>query len=207
MSECGNLYVLSAPSGTGKTTLVKALTSAMPSVTVSVSHTTRLPRPGETDGVNYYFTDENKFRSMIEQNEFLEHATVFGHLYGTSHIWVETALNRGMDVILEIDWQGCQQIQRLFPNSTSIFILPPSLSVLSQRLTQRNPEKPDVIQKRLADTREAVSHISDYDYLVINDDFQAAVNDLTIIIHAGRLKQPLQTKKFARLLAELQNKN
>lgn len=203
MSECGNLYVLSAPSGTGKTTLVKALTSSMPSVTVSISHTTRLPRPGETDGINYHFIDENKFRSMIEQNEFLEHATVFGHLYGTSHTWVETALNRGLDVILEIDWQGCQQIQRLFPASTSIFILPPSLSVLSQRLTQRNPEKPDVIQKRLADTREAVSHISDYDYLVINDDFQAAVNDLTIIIHAGRLKQPLQAKKFAGLLTAL----
>lgn len=201
--EFGNLYVIAAPSGTGKTTLVKALLESTPSMTVSISHTTRPRRPLETHGVNYYFIEDSEFHQMIDRFDFLEHATVFNHLYGTSRQWVEQTLARGLDVILEIDWQGAQQIQQLVPECISIFILPPSLNELSQRLLTRNQDKPEIIKQRLADVREATTHIHDFDYVVVNDNFDVALNDLTTIVKAGRLLQKRQTRRFASLLKEL----
>ncbi|MEO8402521.1 MAG: guanylate kinase [Gammaproteobacteria bacterium] len=203
MSPSGNLYVVSAPSGTGKTTLVKTLIDTLPSITVSVSHTTRPKRPAEEHGINYYFIDQTEFDRMIQHDDFLEHATVFNNSYGTSRTWVEEMLRKGIDVILEIDWQGGQQIQHLFSQCISIFILPPSLAALSERLKLRNQDKSDVIKKRLADAQETVSHVAEYDYIIVNDDFDTALNDLKTIILAGRLVESRQTKKLASLIREL----
>lgn len=203
MHEVGNLYVIAAPSGTGKTSLVKALVGNIPGITVSISHTTRPQRASETHGVNYYFIDETEFKLMIQRGDFLEHAIVFDHLYGTSKHWVEETLQKGIDVILEIDWQGAQQIQHLFPDCISIFILPPSLQTLAERLLHRNQDSSGVIQQRLADVREATSHIPEFDYIVMNDDFEKATQDLATIIRAGRLTQKRQSEKYAKLLAEL----
>ncbi len=204
MSELGNLYVISAPSGTGKTTLVKTLVDSIPNITVSISHTTRPKRPAEVHGVNYYFITESELNQMVKHDDFLEHATVFNYNYGTSRAWVEETLSRGIDVILEIDWQGAQQIQRLIPSCISIFILPPSLEALAQRLTQRNQDDVTVISKRLSDAQETISHVSEYDYVVLNDDFDTALNDLKTIVLAGRLAQHRQMKKLAPLLKELE---
>ena len=203
MSEPGNLYVISAPSGTGKTTLVKALVDCTPGITVSISHTTRDKRPGEMHGINYYFTNKEEFDHMVEHDDFLEHATVFGNCYGTSRKWVKDTLARGMDVILEIDWQGAEQIHRLFANSTSIFILPPSVTDLYQRLIKRNQDHHEIIKQRINDVRESTRHIHEYNYIVINDDFSAALNDLKMIVQVGRLAQARQKVKFANLLEEL----
>lgn len=203
MSATGNLYVIAAPSGTGKTTLVKTLTDSMSNIMASISHTTRPKRPAEIQGVNYYFIDEAQFQEMIGHNDFLEHATVFNYHYGTSRSWVEKTLESGIDVILEIDWQGCQQIQKLFPECISIFILPPSLDDLSIRLKNRNQDKPEIIKQRLADVRETVSHIYEYDYIVVNADFDVAVNDLKTIVKAQRLSQPKQSKVYGALIEEL----
>lgn len=206
MSESGSLYVISAPSGTGKTTLVKTLVDSLPNITVSISHSTRAKRPAETHGVNYYFIEEPEFRRMIQQNDFLEYATVFNHMYGTSRAWVEQTLQQGIDVILEIDWQGAKQIQELIPSCISIFILPPSLEALSERLRLRNQDNPDIIRKRLADAQETISHVYAYDYVVLNDDFDIALNDLKTIVLAGRLAKERQVKKLAGLLDELEAK-
>ena len=200
MSDSGNLYVISAPSGTGKTSLVKALVESVSGIMVSVSHTTRPKRPGEQHGLNYYFIDQAEFDRMVEQNEFLEHATVFGNSYGTSRRWVEETMARGQDVILEIDWQGGQQIHTLSPNSVSIFILPPSVGDLYERLIKRNQDNHDIIKQRIADVRESTRHIGEYSYIVINDDFSAALSDLTIIVYAGRLLQRRQIVKFSELV-------
>jgi guanylate kinase len=203
LTETGNLYTVAAPSGTGKTTLVKALVAALPNITVSISHTTRAKRPAEQHGVNYYFIEEPEFRQMIADGDFLEYATVFNNLYGTSKRWVEDTLARGQDVILEIDWQGCQQIKDLFPQSIGIFILPPSMEALAQRLVDRNQDKSEIIQQRLADVREAVSHIFDFNFVVVNDDFEKAVEDLKTIVKANRLSKTRQTAKHAKLIQEL----
>jgi len=203
MSPPGTLYVISAPSGTGKTTLVKALVESTPGVTVSISHTTRAQRPAETHGINYYFVSPDEFDRMTEHNDFLEHATVFGNSYGTSRRWVNETLATGPDVILEIDWQGAQQIKHLLPESISIFILPPSVTDLYQRLIKRNQDNHDIIKQRIADVRESTVHLGEYDYVVINDDFSAALNDLQTIVRAGRLLQERQTIKFAKLLTQL----
>lgn len=199
----GNLYVVAAPSGTGKTSLVKSIVESVPDITVSISHTTRKQRPAESHGINYYYISADEFQCMIANNEFLEHAVVFDNLYGTSRKWVEETLTRGIDVILEIDWQGAQQIQHLFPDCISIFILPPSLQTLADRLLHRNQDSSGVIQQRLADVREATSHIHEFTYVVMNDDFAKAKHDLVTIIEAGRLLQRRQTEKYASLLAEL----
>jgi guanylate kinase len=205
MSRTGKLYVIAAPSGTGKTTLVKALIESLPDITVSISYTTRAKRPSEIDGVNYHFVTETEFKKMIAHNDFLEHATVFQHFYGTSRSWVNKTLQQGLDVILEIDWQGCRQILKLIPDAVSIFILPPSLTDLADRLKKRNQDHPDVIEKRLADARETVSHLHEFKYLVINADFEHALSDLTTIIRAHRLEETAQSKRHAKLLTELQN--
>jgi len=203
MADLGNLYVIAAPSGTGKTSLVKALVDTMPKITVSISHTTRPKRPNEIEGVNYHFVDATTFEKMIGHDDFLEHAIIFDNHYGTSKEWVASTLNRGIDVILEIDWQGHQQIKRLFPHSIGIFILPPSLDELQERLTRRNQDHPEIIQKRLQDAKETLSHVYDFEYVVVNDDFISALHDLKIIVEAGRLLQKQQLSKYKVLVADL----
>lgn len=205
MIDIGNLFIIAAPSGTGKTTLVHALVQSMRDVMVSISHTTRVKRPNEEHGLNYYFIDRTEFERMITHGDFLEYATVFDQLYGTSKSWVEQTLAKGKDVILEIDWQGHQQIKHLFPHSISIFILPPSLEVLKDRLIKRNQDHPDIIKKRLADVQETISHIHEFDYVVINDDFTHALAELQTVIASGRLLQRRQTAKHARLINDLKH--
>jgi len=200
MVNSGNLYVIAAPSGTGKTTLVKALVDTLSSITVSISHTTRPQRPNEVNGIHYYFIDRTEFERMIAHHDFLEYATIFDHLYGTSKTWVKNTLATGSDVILEIDWQGHQQIKRLFPESIGIFILPPSLNQLRERLIKRNQDHPDIIQKRLADAKQAATHLNEFEYLVINDDFSDALRDLEIIVKAGRLLRKHQMATHAVLM-------
>lgn len=197
-----SLFVISAPSGAGKTSLVKALLEKMPSVKVSVSHTTRQSRPGEVDGVNYHFTDKAVFLKMIGDGQFLEHAEVFGNYYGTSQAWVEDTLAQGIDVILEIDWQGAQQIRKKI-DCQSIFILPPSLPALQERLSNRGQDSDEVIQKRMAEAQKEISHYPEADFLVINDDFDVALNDLEAIIQAQRCVSLLQQEKHQSLLSDL----
>ena len=204
MTDIGNLYVIAAPSGTGKTTLVKTLVDSLSKVTVSISHTTRPKRPHEIHGVNYYFVDNDEFKRRVAHGDFLEYAAIFDNFYGTSKTWVKETLWSGIDVILEIDWQGHQQIKHLFPHAIGIFILPPSLADLSDRLTKRNQDHPDIIKKRLADVKETVSHAQEFEYIVINDDFTAALYDLKIIIETGRLLQKRQLARHARLLDDLE---
>ncbi|HVE43796.1 MAG TPA: guanylate kinase [Gammaproteobacteria bacterium] len=204
MANLGNLYVIAAPSGTGKTSLVKALLDSMPKITVSISHTTRTKRPNEEDGKHYHFVEKNEFNQMIIRGDFLEYATIFDHYYGTSKSWVEQTLHGGMDVILEIDWQGHQQIKRLFPHCISIFILPPSLADLRNRLQSRNQDHPDSIEKRLADAQETVRHVHEFEYIIINGNFDSALNDLKMIVEVGRLSHDRQTAEHAQLIASLE---
>jgi len=199
----GTLYIVSAPSGAGKTSLVKALVDAQPQVRVSVSHTTRAMRPGEVDGVNYHFVSREEFLARLERNEFLEHAEVFGNLYGTSQRWLEQTLAEGYDLILEIDWQGAQQVRRLMPQAKSIFILPPTQEALRQRLNNRGQDSDEIIDKRMREAVSEMSHYVEYDYLVINDDFAHALIDLQSIFRANQLRQPAQQQRHARLLSEL----
>lgn len=199
----GNLYVVAAPSGTGKTTLVKALVNSLPDITVSISHTTRPKRPAEIQNIHYHFIDEAEFQRMIKNDEFLEYARVFNYFYGTSKQFVETTLASGLDVILEIDWQGCQQIQTLFPESISIFILPPSIEILHQRLRDRSQDRPNIIEQRIADVRKTLSHITEYDYIVMNDHFEKAVEELKVIVQAGRLLEKQQSRNFSHVLEAL----
>ncbi|HSW70791.1 MAG TPA: guanylate kinase [Gammaproteobacteria bacterium] len=201
--EIGNLFIIAAPSGTGKTTLVRALVNGMPGLAVSISHTTRMKRPNEKNGLNYFFISEAEFRRMIEKGEFLEYATVFDAFYGTSALWVKETLQKGIDVVLEIDWQGMQQIKALIPSSISIFILPPSLDNLRARLVNRNQDKPQVIQNRLADVKETISHIHEFDYVVINDDFAEALSELKLLVQANRLLQRRQCERYTQLLTKL----
>jgi len=203
MAERGNLFVVAAPSGAGKTSLVKAVVESITDITVSISHTTRSKRPGEIHGTNYYFVDKTEFQRLINHNDFLEYATIFDNFYGTSKSWVEQTLAQGIDVILEIDWQGHQQIKRLFPHAIGIFILPPSLHDLEERLVKRNQDHPDIIKKRLADAQETSAHIREFDYVVVNDDFAVAQHELSTIVQACRLLQKRQTAKYARLIADL----
>ncbi|EME02088.1 MULTISPECIES: guanylate kinase [Stutzerimonas stutzeri subgroup] len=199
----GTLYIVSAPSGAGKTSLVKALVDAQPQVRVSVSHTTRAMRPGEVDGVNYHFVSREDFLARLERNEFLEHAEVFGNLYGTSQRWLEQTLAEGFDLILEIDWQGAQQVRRLMPQAKSIFILPPTQEALRQRLNNRGQDSDEIIDKRMREAVSEMSHYVEYDYLVINDDFAHALIDLQSIFRANQLIQKTQQQRHARLLGEL----
>lgn len=201
MADVGSLYVIAAPSGAGKTTLVKSLVDSLPNITVSISHTTRSKRPSEVHGINYYFIDKPEFERMIAHGDFLEHAVIFDHLYGTSKTWVEKTLQKGRDVILEIDWQGYEQIKQLFPNVNGIFILPPSIKDLQDRLYKRDQDHPEVIAKRLADAKLTISHVHAFDYVVINDDFSRALHDLKTIIESGRLLCRRQLAKHAKLLA------
>ena len=199
----GTLYIVSAPSGAGKTSLVKALIDAEPNIRVSVSHTTRGMRPGEVDSVNYHFVSRDKFVQMLEHGDFLEHAEVFGNLYGTSQSWVLQTLAEGHDLILEIDWQGAQQVRHLMPQARSIFILPPSQDALRQRLDNRGQDSADVIEQRMREAVSEMSHYVEYDYLVINDDFATALDDLKAIFRANQLRHDAQQVRHGILLAQL----
>lgn len=203
MNTLGSLYIISAPSGAGKTSLVKALLALDPSVLVSVSHTTRAPRPGEQEGQDYNFVSPEHFDEMVGRGEFLEYAEVFGNKYGTSQHWVQQRLAEGLDVILEIDWQGAQQVRRLVKQAVSIFILPPSREALLQRLAGRGQDDSSVIAARMAEAVSEMSHYPEFDYLVINDDFDHALADLACIFRAQRLKQHPQQQRHAELLAQL----
>ncbi|WP_339488983.1 guanylate kinase [Pseudomonas sp. EL_65y_Pfl2_R95] len=199
----GTLYIISAPSGAGKTSLVKALIDSEAMIRVSVSHTTRAMRPGEIHGENYHFVDREQFHGMLDKAEFLEHAEVFGNLYGTSQTWVEKTLAEGYDLILEIDWQGAQQVRKLMPESRSIFILPPTQEALRHRLTNRGQDSGEIIEQRMREAVSEMSHYVEYDFLIINDDFAHALSDLKAIFRANQLQQNSQQQRHAGLLSEL----
>lgn len=202
-SPAGSLFIVAAPSGAGKTSLVKALLETTASISVSVSHTTRTMRPGEEDGVHYHFVDIPTFEAMRDVGDFLEHARVFDNYYGTSQRVVSETLQQGQDVILEIDWQGAQQVRKLFPDSIGIFILPPSKEALLQRLGNRGQDNDEIIARRMSDAVNEMSHYPEFDFLVINDDFDSALNDLGCIIRTQRLQLSFQSKKHENLLREL----
>jgi guanylate kinase len=202
-AQPGTLYVISAPSGAGKTSLVKALVEATADIAVSVSHTTRAPRPGEVDGVNYHFTDPETFQRMVADGAFLEHARVFDNFYGTSQSAALAGVESGRDVILEIDWQGAQQVSRQLPQSVGIFILPPSRAALRERLQERGQDDAEVIDRRMADARAEMVHWNEFDYVVINDDFDTALADLQAIVRARRQRRDAQQWRHTELLDEL----
>jgi len=205
-----NLFIIAAPSGCGKTSLVEALIKKTKNLCVSVSHTTRPPRPDEVNGINYYFVSINEFDEMIKNNAFVEHATVFDNHYGSSTKLIREKLDQGVDVILEIDWQGARQVKENMPNSVSIFILPPSNEALLARLKQRAQDNDETIKKRMSDAQNQMQHFNEFDYLVINDDFHSALNDLNLIIcrldkasERFSLSLSEQSKKYIKLLEKL----
>lgn len=207
MSVKGTLYIISAPSGAGKTSLVKALlkqdAEQDQQVRVSVSHTTRDMRPGEQDGVDYNFVTMDMFDGLIAQKQFLEYADVFTNKYGTSRVWVESELDKGIDVILEIDWQGAEQVRQLMPSAVSIFILPPSQDELRKRLTGRGQDDASVIDLRMSQAVSEMEHYPEFGYIVINDDFDTALTQLQAILTAQRLKREVQCVRHVDLLNDL----
>jgi guanylate kinase len=199
----GTLYIISAPSGAGKTTLVQALLTKLDDVVVSVSHTTRAMRTGEVEGVDYHFVSHDVFETMVKQDEFLEHAEVFGNHYGTSRQHIQEQLNLGKDVILEIDWQGARQIRELMPACRSIYVLPPCISALRERLNSRAQDDAAVIERRMQEAVREMSHYNEFDYIVINDDFERAREELAAIFISNRTLKEYQQEKNADLLAAL----
>jgi len=199
----GCLFVLAAPSGGGKTSLVAALLEREPGIRLSVSYTTRAPRPGEIDSVHYHFVGEPRFLALKGGGEFLEHAFVHGHWYATSATWLQEEVARGHDVLLEIDWQGAAQVRRLIPQAVHIFILPPSLESLRERLEKRGQDSPEVIALRLDAAREEMRHCGEFDYVIMNQEFARAVDDLSAIVRAARLTAPRQAVRHAQLLLRL----
>lgn len=203
MTTQGTLFTVSAPSGAGKTSLVKALVESTENVCVSVSHTTREKRPGEKDGVNYHFVSHNHFMQMVNNNEFLEHAQVFTNFYGTSRQWVENALRQGIDVVLEIDWQGAQQVRKLVGGAVSVFILPPSRECLRERLKGRGQDGENVIEARMAEARSEISHYVEAEYMIVNENFERALMEFRSIIIAQRLRLAKQQLNHQSLLQSL----
>ena len=199
----GTLYIISAPSGAGKTSLVRAVVEMLPNVVVSVSHTTRKMRDGEVNGKDYHFIDAAQFEQMVADGDFLEHASVFGNSYGTSRAHIQDQLSSGKDVILEIDWQGARQIRQLLSDSRSIYILPPSVQTLRQRLRGREQDSDDVIEARMHEAVSEMTHYAEFDYIVINDDFDQARDELASIFVCNRLRLERQQQKHAALLADL----
>jgi guanylate kinase len=199
----GTLFIVSAPSGAGKTSLVRALIAQDPGVAVSVSYTTRPCRPGEHGGVHYHFVEQERFLAMLAAGEFLEHAEVFGNYYGTARAAVAAQLGQGSDVILEIDWQGAQQVRQAFPDAVGIFILPPSRGILQERLRGRRQDDEAVIERRTRAAVEEISHYSEYDFIVINDAFETALADLQAVLRATRLRRAAQTERQQQLLRDL----
>lgn len=201
----GNLYIISAPSGAGKSSLINALLNDLPAsqVRLSISHTTRAPRPAEQDGVHYYFSSRAEFEQLIAQGHFLEWAEVFGNYYGTSLPMIEQSLAQGIDVFLDIDWQGARQIREKLPNVKTVFILPPSKAELEKRLIGRGQDSAETIAKRMNEAVSEMSHYAEFDYVIVNDDFQTALNELKSILVAERLKQSVQSVRHQGLIAQL----
>jgi len=205
VAAIGQLFIISAPSGAGKTSLVKALLAELPSIEVSVSHTTRAQRSGEQTGVDYHFIDSSGFEDVVKGDGFLEHATVFGNSYGTSRALVEEKLAQGVDVILEIDWQGAQQVREVMTESCSIFVLPPSKQVLEDRLKGRGQDSDEIIAGRMRVAVDEMSHYNEYDFLVVNDDFDIATNELKSIIESKRLNMQRSQQLHSALIKQLLN--
>ena len=198
----GDLFVVVAPSGAGKTSLVNRLLATETGIRLSVSHTTRAPRAGEAEGRDYHFVDRATFEAMIAAGDFLEHADVYGNYYGTSRRWIEQELAGEHDVLLEIDWQGAAQVRRLFPRMVGIFILPPSLAELRRRLTARGKDSPEVIERRMASAREEISHVLEFEYIIVNEHFETAAADLQAVVRAARLSRDRRRSRLDRLLDE-----
>ena len=199
----GNIFVVTAPSGAGKTTLVAALLAADQQIKLSVSYTTRAPREGEVDGKNYYFVSRETFIGMLQRSEFLESAEVYGNFYGTSQLWIQQQLDAGNDILLEIDWQGAQQVRKLFPQAIGVFILPPSLPVLEQRLRGRGTDSEESIAKRMASAREEITHVDEFDFVIVNEVMDEAIKDLISVVRAPRLGIARQSAKYAALFSAL----
>ncbi|PDH34520.1 MAG: guanylate kinase [OM182 bacterium MED-G28] len=199
----GKLFIITAPSGAGKTTLVHALVSQDKKLCVSISHTTRPARVGEENGVNYHFIEKSEFTTRLSEGDFLESAEVYGYHYGTSKLWVSEQLNKGLDVILEIDWQGAQQIRKLYPDTCSIFILPPSIEALTERLTERAQDDSETIDNRMQQAQGVMEHVAEANFVVVNDDFQAALQDIRAIIRSQRLVVTSQQRNLSELLSSL----
>ena len=200
---CGILFVISAPSGAGKTSLVKALLESTSEFTVSISHTTRKPRPGEQDGIDYHFVDTETFQELIHKGSFIEYAQVFDNYYGTSRESVQEQLEKGQDVILDIDWQGARQICKEAPDTISIFILPPSYEELERRLRARGQDSDEIIVRRMQDAKREISHYKEFDYILINDDFEAALAELKEVVHTRNRQGAAQQDKYKQLLTDL----
>ncbi|MDI1298288.1 guanylate kinase [Methylotenera sp.] len=199
----GNLFIITAASGAGKTSLIKALLVKDEHLKLSISHTTRKPRPSEANGVDYHFVDDVTFLRMLGEAQFLESAEVHDARYGTSQSAIEAPLAAGFDIILEIDWQGAEQVRRLYPHAVSIFVLPPSIEALERRLNGRGQDSAEVIAKRVAAARTEMRHVSEFDYVTINDDFDVALQDITAIIRAQRLLGSVQLQRYADLIQTL----
>jgi guanylate kinase len=196
----GNLFIISAPSGAGKTSLVNAMLAGTPGIDLSVSYTTRAPRPGEVDGREYHFVSRETFLEMAKRGDFLESAEVYGNLYGTSQTWIKEETAGGRDILLEIDWQGAAQVRRIFPDCISIFILPPSLAVLESRLKGRNQDSAEVIARRLQAARDDIAHVAEFDYVIINDKLDEAVQQLKAVVVAAGLRRDRQLARHQDLI-------
>lgn len=201
----GSLFVISAPSGAGKTSLVHALLATNPQIDLSVSYTTRAPREGEVDGVAYHFVSRATFLEMAQRGEFLESAEVYGNFYGTSQHWISQENAKDRDILLEIDWQGAEQVRRIFPECISIFILPPSIEALEQRLKGRGTDSEEIIDRRMAAVREDVAHVAEFDYVIINDDLNEALREFNAVVLAARLRGTKQLARHQNLINQLQN--
>jgi guanylate kinase len=201
----GNLFVVTAPSGAGKTTLVAALLAADANVQLSISYTTRQPRVGEVDGKDYHFVDRTEFERMINAGELLEFAEVYGNYYGTSQVWINEVIKNGRDILLEIDWQGAQQVRRLFPDAIGLFVLPPSLETLENRLRNRGKDSEEVIAKRMAVSRTECSHVDEFDFVIVNEHIDDAVRDIVSVVRAQRLTLARQSTRHTALIASLKS--
>ncbi len=199
----GNIFVVTAPSGAGKTTLVAALLAADKNVNLSVSYTTRAPREGEVNGKDYHFVSRDVFEAMIARGEFLESAEVYGNYYGTSQVWIQEAVAAGKDILLEIDWQGAQQVRRLFPEAIGVFILPPSVETLANRLKGRGKDSDEVIARRMQVAKEEMSHVDEFTYVIVNEMIDEAVRDIVSIVRCERLRLEKQSTRHAALISEL----
>lgn len=201
----GSLFVISAPSGAGKTSLVHALLATNSQIDLSVSYTTREPREGEVNGVAYHFVSRATFLEMAQRGEFLESAEVYGNFYGTSQNWISQENAKDRDILLEIDWQGAEQVRHIFPECVSIFILPPSIEALEQRLKGRGTDSKEVVERRMAAVREDVAHVAEFDYVIINDDLNEALREFNAVVLAARLRGTKQLARHQNLINQLQN--